>query len=89
MPGYAYACKDNDVYVNLFIGGEATIQTAGNKVKLSQQTEYPWKGEVKIAVEPEKSGTFAVCVRIPGWARNEPVPSDLYKFETMRPTSRR
>jgi len=80
VPGYAYACKGDDLYVNLFLGGEASIQTAGNKVTLKQQTEYPWKGDVKITVEPDKSGTFAVLVRIPGWARNEPVPSDLYTF---------
>ncbi|MCX5646658.1 MAG: glycoside hydrolase family 127 protein [Phycisphaerae bacterium] len=81
VPSYAYACKGNDVYVNLFIGGKATVETATNKVLIEQETEYPWKGDIKIAVEPEKSGTFAVYVRIPGWARNEPVPSDLYKFE--------
>lgn len=80
VPGYAYASKGKDVYVSLFLGSDATLTTAGNKVKLSQQTEYPWKGRVDIAVEPEKSDTFAVFVRIPGWARNEAVPSDLYKF---------
>ncbi|MEN6575076.1 MAG: beta-L-arabinofuranosidase domain-containing protein [Phycisphaerales bacterium] len=80
VPGYVYASKGNDVYVNLFIGGDATLQTAANNVKMSQRTEYPWKGQVAITVEPEKSGAFAVFVRIPGWARNEPVPSDLYKF---------
>ena len=80
VPGYIYGSKGDDVYVNLFIGGDATLATASNKVKLSQQTEYPWKGQVAISVEPEKSGTFAVLVRIPGWARNECVPSDLYKF---------
>jgi DUF1680 family protein len=80
VPGYAYACRGDDLYVNLFLGGEASIRTAGNKITLKQQTEYPWQGDVKITVEPEKSGVFAVHVRIPGWARNEPVPSDLYKF---------
>ena len=81
VPGYTYAWKDNDVYVNLFISGEATLGTANNKIKLAQRTEYPWKGAVKITVEPEKSETFAIFVRIPGWARNEPVPSDLYRFQ--------
>jgi hypothetical protein len=81
VPRYAYACKGDDVYVNLFMGGEAAVQSASNKITLKQETEYPWKGDVKITVEPEKSGTFVVYVRIPGWARNEPVPSDLYKFE--------
>jgi DUF1680 family protein len=82
VPGYAYACKDNDVYVNLFISGEATIETVDNKVKLTQQTQYPWEGTVKIDVEPEKSDTFAIYVRIPGWAENQPVPSDLYRFHS-------
>jgi DUF1680 family protein len=82
VPGYAYACRGSDVYVNLFISGDATIPTAGNKVKLVQQTEYPWNGRVALRVEPEKSEKFTVCVRIPGWARNEAVPSDLYEFLT-------
>lgn len=80
VPGYAYAYKNNDVYVNLFVSGEATIETVNNKVKLTQQTEYPWKGTVNISVEPERSDTFAIHVRIPGWARNEAVPSNLYRF---------
>ncbi|MBM4027947.1 MAG: glycoside hydrolase family 127 protein, partial [Planctomycetes bacterium] len=87
VPGYAYASQGKDIYVNLFIGGTASIQTAGNKVTLKQETEYPWQGDVKITVEPEKSGTFAVYVRIPGWARNEPVPSDLYRFQDEAPES--
>jgi DUF1680 family protein len=80
VPGYAYAHKDSDVYVNLFISGDATIETTNNKVKLTQQTQYPWKGIVNISVEPEKSDTFAIYVRIPGWAKNQPVPSGLYRF---------
>jgi hypothetical protein len=35
---------------------------------------------VKIAVDPERQKIFTLAVRIPGWARNEPVPSDLYRF---------
>ncbi|TKJ35997.1 MAG: six-hairpin glycosidase [Planctomycetes bacterium B3_Pla] len=80
VPGYVYAHKNKDVYVNLFMSGAASIETAGNNIRLTQQTGYPWKGEVKIGVEPEKSETFAIYVRIPGWAQNRPVPSDLYKF---------
>ena len=80
VPGFAYAHKDKDLYVNLFIGGNAVIETAGNKVKITQQTHYPWRGDVRITVEPEQEDTFAVFVRIPGWAQNQPIPSDLYKF---------
>jgi len=80
VPGYVYATKGKDVYVSLYIGGDATLTTADNKIKLSQRTEYPWQGRVEIVVEPDRSDTFALLVRIPGWARNEVVPSDLYKF---------
>jgi len=85
VPGLAYACKNDDLYVNLFISGATTIETNSNTVKLIQQTKYPWDGKTTIRVEPETSGTFALYIRVPGWARNEAVPSDLYAFrETVR-----
>jgi len=80
LPGYAYAQQGNVLYVNLFIGGSATIKMANNTVRLEQETRYPWDGDVKITVEPKRSKKFTICVRVPGWARNEPVPSDLYRF---------
>jgi len=80
VPGFAYARKDRDLYVNLFIGGSVAIDGAGNKVTLVQSTRYPWEGKVKIAVQPAKEEAFTICVRIPGWARGQPVPSDLYSF---------
>jgi len=49
-------------------------------VNLRQQTDYPWDGNMKIKIESEKEAEFAVHIRIPGWTRNEPVPSDLYSF---------
>jgi hypothetical protein len=47
---------------------------------MKQETAYPWDGSVKITVNPEKSKTFTLAIRIPGWARNQPVPSDLYRY---------
>jgi len=85
LPGYAYAQQGNVLYVNLFIGGSATIEMANNTVRLEQQTRYPWDGDVEITVKPKRSGEFTICVRIPGWARNEPVPSDLYRFLNESP----
>jgi uncharacterized protein len=81
LPGYAYATKEDTVFVNLFVGSRARIDVGGRKVLLIQDTRYPWDGAVKIAVNPEGgSAEFEVAVRIPGWARNEAVPSDLYRF---------
>ena len=81
VPGYVYAQKGDALYVNLFAAGTAEITLDnGQALKLTQETRYPWDGLVKLTVAPAKSGSFAVNVRIPGWARNEAVPSDLYKF---------
>jgi len=66
--------------VNLFVESKGTIKIGKNSVNVRQQTGYPWSGNVKITIEPEKEAEFAVHIRIPGWARNEPVPSDLYSF---------
>ncbi|HEY4784494.1 MAG TPA: glycoside hydrolase family 127 protein, partial [Bacteroidales bacterium] len=81
IPGYIYAQKQNSLYVNLFIGSSTKINLeTKNMVEISQQTQYPWDGTVKISLTPSKKETFDVCLRIPGWARNQPVPSDLYSF---------
>ena len=80
VPGYIYAKKDDALYVNLFAGGTADVDLAGGKLKVTQETRYPWDGAVRIALAPDKARAFTVHVRIPGWAREQPVPSDLYRF---------
>jgi DUF1680 family protein len=81
VPGYMYARQGDTLYVNLFARGKADIDLDRNRrVKLVQETRYPWDGAVRITVAPERTRSFAIKVRVPGWARNEPVPSDLYRF---------
>ena len=61
--------------------GEATIDIGeGRVVKISQETDYPWDGKIKLTIAPDKPSEFDLCVRIPGWALGKPVPSDLYRF---------
>jgi uncharacterized protein len=80
VPGYVYATRGDAIYVNLFAGSTAEVELGQRKVKLTQETRYPWDGQVKITVDPHQPDTFAIKVRIPGWARGEVVPSDLYRF---------
>ena len=80
IPGYVYALRGGEVYVNLFIQGEARVPVAGGTVVLRQRTRYPWDGDVTIEVRPPAPLEFALQVRIPGWARNRPVPTDLYRY---------
>ena len=51
--------------------GPGTIAAAlesGGVVKLIQETTYPLMGSVRIRVEPEKPGRFALRLRIPHWS---------------------
>ena len=83
--GLAYAQGKNQVYVNLFVAGDATMKLEnGAKLKLTQQTEYPWDGKIRLTLTPEQAADFALCLRIPGWALGHPVPGDLYRFATAK-----
>jgi hypothetical protein len=81
LPGYVYAQQRDSVYVNLFVASRAEIKMeSGRVLRLVQHTSYPWDGAIRITVNPDSTGQFAINVRIPGWARNEAAPSDLYRF---------
>ena len=80
FPGYMYAVKDRNLYVNLFAGNTATMQVEGKDVVLEQQTAYPWDGDITITIKKNQAKEFAMMVRIPGWVDRNPVPSDLYRF---------
>lgn len=67
---YIYAQTDDSIYINLYIGSRAKVNLRNGEVVLSQKTDYPWDGEVKIAVEPQKSSRFGLKLRIPSWSRS-------------------
>ena len=80
LPGYVYAVKDKDVYMNLFLSNTATLNVGNKKLTLTQKTEYPWDGETVLTIDKNTVGEFNLKVRIPGWLRNKAVPSDLYEY---------
>jgi uncharacterized protein len=87
IPGYMYAQKDNNVYVNLFATSNTSIEVDKKPVQIAQQNNYPWDGKLLFTITPKSSTNFNVLVRIPGWADNKAMPSDLYTFK--EPSSQR
>jgi DUF1680 family protein len=78
--GLVYAQSKKQVLVNLYAAGTAKLQMDdGSTLKLTQQTEYPWDGKVRLTVDPAQAADFTLKLRIPGWAIGRPVPSDLYR----------
>lgn len=79
LPGYVYAVKDDQVYVNLFLSNRAELKVNRKKLVLEQETGYPWNGDIRIRVA-QGNLPFTMHLRIPGWVRGAVVPSDLYRY---------
>jgi DUF1680 family protein len=80
LPGYVYAQKDDGIFINLFVSGNASLKVKNKEVQIVQENNYPWEGLLKFKLQPESPERFNVRIRIPGWAKNEAIPSDLYHF---------
>ncbi len=80
IPGLVYATNEDSLYVNLFISNNAQVKIDGEQVGITQQTDYPWNGDINISINPEEEKTFTLKLRIPGWAENKPVPGNLYSY---------
>ena len=80
IPGYVYTAAEDAIMVNLFVGNTAEIPMGTDTVRLSQTTNYPWDGAVTITIDKPAKRRFDLAVRVPGWAGNQVVPSDLYRF---------
>jgi uncharacterized protein len=80
VPGYMYAQEADNVYVNLFANSTTELNVHNKSVRLEQQNNYPWEGNLKFIVSPKTTDAFNLLIRIPGWAQNSVVPSDLYSF---------
>ena len=69
LPGYMYSTSPQGVYVNLFHNSTLDWHLEnGTGIRITQQTEYPWKGTVDFSVDPASAAEFSLFVRIPAWA---------------------
>ena len=80
IPDYIYAQREDSLFANLFIASDATINIGRARAKIRQETNYPWEGKVRFHVTTARDVTFTLNIRIPGWAQEKPVPSDLYRY---------
>ncbi|MGY4687782.1 glycoside hydrolase family 127 protein [Petrotoga sp. DB-2] len=68
FPGYIYTTSDEGVYINLYENSQANIIYKEKEVKITQETDYPWDGKIRIIVSTEVIDPFALFLRIPSWA---------------------
>ena len=69
LPGYFYSTSKDGIYLHLFDNSKLDWHLEnGTPLQVTQETNYPWDGGVKITVSPAEASDFAFCLRIPGWA---------------------
>lgn len=79
LPGYVYAVKNDQVYVNLYLSNKAELKVDKKKILLEQETGYPWNGDIRLKIT-QGNQAFTMKLRIPGWVRGNVLPSDLYSY---------
>ncbi|MEO0332020.1 MAG: beta-L-arabinofuranosidase domain-containing protein, partial [Bacteroidota bacterium] len=66
--GWAYSLTDNGVSVNLYGGNRLDTKLAdGSQLRLKQETNYPWEGDITLTIEKCKETPFDILLRIPEW----------------------
>ena len=65
--GYLYGTSDHALWINLYVASTAEATVGNHKVKVTQETQYPWAGRVEITLAPDQPADFELRLRIPAW----------------------
>lgn len=69
LHNWTYSVSDEGVWVNLYGGNKLETRLPdGSGIGLTQQTNYPWDGKIRIIVDQAPTKPISVNLRIPGWA---------------------
>ena len=69
LPRYSLLSSSSTIYINLYGQSTSSIDVnTKNKVTLVQKTSYPVSEKIEITIQPEKSETFTMALRIPEWS---------------------
>ncbi|HEY3324563.1 MAG TPA: beta-L-arabinofuranosidase domain-containing protein [Planctomycetota bacterium] len=87
LGNYIYSEGENEAVVHLYVQSSGKLNVGGREVTLTQQTDYPWDGNVRIKVGLKQPQTFALKLRWPGWcskASGLSVNNEQYRAEMVR-----
>lgn len=81
LPGTIYATGETSLYINQFVGSTAKLQVHGTPLVVTQQTRYPWDGDLHLTITPTTPATFDLMLRIPGWSSGQISHGGLYRVD--------
>jgi DUF1680 family protein len=81
VSGMMYAHTDDEIYCSFYAGSEVNIPLKKGKVKLVQQTDYPFDENIHITIDSLSNDLeFTLNMRIPAWTGSQFVPGELYHY---------
>ncbi|MCT4646162.1 MAG: glycoside hydrolase family 127 protein [Carboxylicivirga sp.] len=81
VSGMMYATGENSIYCTFYGGNSTQIKLNTGAVEIKQETAYPFYGNIKFTISPEKEHqNFSLNLRIPTWATQQFVPGELYSY---------
>jgi uncharacterized protein len=96
LPGYMYSTSDRGIWVHLYhTSNLAWHLRDGTGLEVEQQTDYPWKDTVNLAVTPARASEFSVFLRVPSWSSRttiqvngqpagaQPVPGEYFEIRRL------
>ncbi len=69
VAGYFYSVGPAEVAVHLYGGATTTLALAGGPVTLTETSNYPWSGDIRLAIDPDAPQDFTLSLRIPAWCQ--------------------
>jgi DUF1680 family protein len=87
LPAYFYSQDDaGAVWVHQFAAGTAELALPdGRRLRLTQETRYPWDGEIRITAELDREGSVPLRIRIPAWSNQVELSVNGEPAETAVP----
>lgn len=80
VSGMAYTYDENNIYTGLYMGSSTSIPIKGSNINIRQITKYPFEGNVRFEISPDKPTRFIMNLRIPTWSGKQFVPGELYSY---------
>ncbi len=67
---YLFSQSESGIAIHLYGGATLTTTLKGKPIKIIEQSNYPWSGEITLRIECETPAAFDLALRIPDWAKS-------------------
>lgn len=85
VSGMMYSYSNDQIYTTYYAANSTTIPLKDGDVSIKQETGYPYDENILLTIHPDQELHFTLKMRVPGWARDQFVPGDLYDYVNPLP----